>query len=81
MVGKRKAPDEKSKNEFTKRVQTRRSNMDEHELKIDNAKRADIAAIAYAVKKLNATQQFKDMSEVEKEERLQAKKEEVTLKR
>lgn len=81
MVGKRKDPIEKSTNENTKRVQTRRNNMTDQELKIDNAKRADTAATAYAVKKLRATQAFKDLTPMEQGERIQSKKEEVRLRR
>jgi hypothetical protein len=55
MAGKRKANDEKSTNEHTKRVEKRRNNMSEPKHKIDNAKRADTAATAYAVKKLCGT--------------------------
>ncbi|KFY90904.1 hypothetical protein V498_05776 [Pseudogymnoascus sp. VKM F-4517 (FW-2822)] len=52
MVRKRKDPIEKLTNKNTKQVQTQRNNMTDQELKIDNAKRANTAATAYAVKKL-----------------------------
>jgi hypothetical protein len=55
MAGKRKADDEKSTNKHTKRVEKRRNDMSEPKRKIDNAKRADTAATAYAVKKLRGT--------------------------
>jgi hypothetical protein len=81
MVGKRKDPTEKSTNENTKRVQTRRNNMTDQELKVDNAKRADTAATAYAVKKLRETQAFKALTAMEQEEKIQSKKDEVRLRR
>lgn len=81
MVGKRKADAEKSTNQFTKRVQKRRDDMTEHERKIDNAKRADTAAMSYAVKKLRGTQQFKDLSPDNQALQVEAKKNEITLKR
>ncbi|ELR08164.1 hypothetical protein GMDG_08614 [Pseudogymnoascus destructans 20631-21] len=81
MAGKRKADDEKSTNKHTKRVEKRRNDMSEPERKIDNAKRADTAATAYAVKKLRGTQQFKDLNPTEQEERVKAKRDEVRIKR
>ncbi|ELR03004.1 hypothetical protein GMDG_05859 [Pseudogymnoascus destructans 20631-21] len=81
MVGKCKDPTEKSTNQNTKRVQNRRNNMTDQELKVDNAKRADISATAYAVKKLRDMQAFKDLGPVEQEEKIQSKKDEVRLRR
>ncbi|ELR02393.1 hypothetical protein GMDG_05451 [Pseudogymnoascus destructans 20631-21] len=54
--------------------------MTDQELKVDNAKRADIAATAYAVKKLRDMQAFKDLGPVEQEEKIQSKKDEVRLR-
>ncbi|ELR10474.1 hypothetical protein VC83_01811 [Pseudogymnoascus destructans] len=76
MVRKRKESTEKSTNENTKSVQNRRNNMTEQELKVDNAKRADTAATAYAIKKIRETQAFKDLSPVEQQEKVQSKKDE-----
>ena len=81
MAGKRKADAEKSTNKYTQRVEKRRKDMSEPERKIDNAKRADTAATAYAIKKLRSTQQFKDLTPAEQDERVQSKKDEVRLKR
>lgn len=81
MVGKKKDAAEKSTNEFTQRVERRRKDMSDHELKIDNAKRADAAAVTYAVKKLKGLKEFKELSVVEQVERVKAKKDEVIFKR
>lgn len=81
MVGKRKADEEKSNNLFTKRVQTRRDGMTETDLKVDNAKRADAAAISYAVRTLRKTEAFKSLTKEAQEQRIEAKKAEVNLKR
>jgi hypothetical protein len=81
MVGKRKADDEKSDNKFTKRVQTRRDGMTETDLKVDNAKRADAAAISYALRTLRKTEAFKSLTKEAQEQRIEAKKAEVNLKR
>ncbi|ELR06326.1 hypothetical protein GMDG_07917 [Pseudogymnoascus destructans 20631-21] len=55
--------------------------MTDQELKVNNTKRADIAATAYAVKKLWDMQAFKDLGPVEQEEMIQSKKDEVRLRR
>lgn len=81
MAGKRKANAEKSTNKYTQRVEKRCKDMSEPKRKIDNAKRADTAATAYTIKKLCGTQQFKDLTPTEQDERVQAKKDEVKLKR
>ncbi len=55
--------------------------MSEPKRKIDNAKRADTAATTYAMKKLCGTQQFKDLTSAKQDKQVQAKKDEVRLKR
>ncbi|ELR03434.1 hypothetical protein GMDG_06169 [Pseudogymnoascus destructans 20631-21] len=81
MVGKRKNDDEKSKNKNTQQVTKRRNNISEVERTIDNAKRADTAAVSYALRNLRATSEFKNLNSQAQERRVEAKKTEVALKR
>ncbi|ELR09617.1 hypothetical protein VC83_02902 [Pseudogymnoascus destructans] len=81
MVGKQKNNDEKSKNKNTQQVTKRRNNMSEVERTIDNAKRADTAAVSYALRNLRATSEFKNLDSQAQERRVEAKKTKVALKR
>lgn len=55
--------------------------MTAQERAVDDAKRADAGATSYALRQLRKTQAFKDLSLVEQEEKLQAKRDEVRLRR
>ncbi|ELR06196.1 hypothetical protein GMDG_07851 [Pseudogymnoascus destructans 20631-21] len=69
MVRKRKESTEKSTNENTKRVQNHCNNMTEQELKVDNAKRADKAATAYAIKKIQRHKLSKPLAQLNNKRR------------
>ncbi|ELR02400.1 hypothetical protein GMDG_05458 [Pseudogymnoascus destructans 20631-21] len=55
--------------------------MSEVERTIDNAKRADTAAVSYALRNLWATSEFKNLDSQAQERRVEAKKTKVALKR
>jgi hypothetical protein len=81
MPGKRKADTEKSSNINTQRVEKRRKQMTSTELAIDNAKRADAAAIAYRVNKLKKSSEWISADPVQQASMVQQCKDGVNHKR
>jgi hypothetical protein len=81
MVAKRKALEDLLDNANTIRVRKRLAAMDDTELSLEKAKRADSAAVTYAMKKLRQTTEYKAANEETKKSMEKMKKEEVIHKR
>jgi predicted MarR family transcription regulator len=78
---KRKAEHELSTNPHTVKARKREKSMQGIELAIEKAKRADQAAITYALKKLKKTDKWESASEAERAEMKKASAATVTHKR
>jgi hypothetical protein len=78
---KRKASNELSTNPNTKKVRDREAKMTEIELQIEKAKKADIAAVGYALKKLKGTVEWENLDPAEQAKMKIASGEKVIHKR
>ena len=81
MGGKRKAVEDLSDNPNTARVRKRLAAMDDTKLSLEKAKRADSAAVTYAMKKLRQTTEYQGANEETKKVMEEKKKEEIIHKR
>jgi hypothetical protein len=78
---KRKASTELSTNPHTVKAQAREAKMEGVELQLKKAKKADQAAITYALKNLRNTKEWMDADEAKQAEMKQASQDQVIHKR